>query len=100
MAKYKKKLVQDVREKKEFEQAQQQLKEKSQVQDKDTIIIEKDHFFKFTIRTVGSIIRVVAGILCCVLAAIGTAALIYPAPREELLQIGSRILEELLIYVR
>ncbi|WP_346663757.1 hypothetical protein [uncultured Merdimonas sp.] len=99
MSKYKKRLVQEVIDKKAFEAKQEQLKEKYQVAEENKIIVEKSNMIKFLIRTAGAVVRVCAGGAVLILAAVGILALIYPGPRREMLLIGQEILEELLVFI-
>lgn len=97
--KYKKGLVKDIEEKKEFQKAQNRLKERHHIDQEEVIVVEKSNMTKFLIQTVGNIIRITTGITVFAFAAIGMAAMIYPAPRMELIEISKKVIEELLNYL-
>ena len=83
-----------------FEKEQKELKKKHHISEQeDRIVVEKDNMTKFFIRTGGSLVRIAANICIGALAIIGLAALVYPAPRAELLVVWKTILEELLSFM-
>lgn len=98
--KYKRGLVKDIEEQRLFEKEQKELKKKHHISEQDErIVVEKDNMTKFFIRTGGSLVRIVANICIGALAIIGLAALVYPAPRAELLVVWKTIVEELLGFI-
>lgn len=99
--KYKRGLVKDIEEQRLFEKEQKELKKKQHhiSEQEDRIVVEKDNMTKFFIRTGGSLVRIAANICIGALAIIGLAALVYPAPRAELLVVWKTILEELLSFM-
>lgn len=98
--KYKRGLVKDIEEQWLFEKEQKELKKKHHISEQeDRIVVEKDNMTKFFIRTGGSLVRIAANICIGALAIIGLAALVYPAPRAELLVVWKTILEELLSFM-
>ena len=97
--KYKKGLVKDIEEKKEFQKAQNRLKERHHIDQEEVIVVEKSNMTKFLIQTAGNIIRIIAGITVFAFAVIGMAAMIYPDPRMELIEISKKVIEELLNYL-
>lgn len=84
MGKFNRQLVTEIKREQELELQQQKLREKYNVQD-DVMIIEKDNTVKFFVRTTGSVIKVVVGIIIFLLTVTGIAALIFPESRNELL---------------
>ena len=98
--KYKRGLVKDIEEQRLCEKEQKELKKKHHISEQDErIVVEKDNMTKFFIRTGGSLVRIAANICIGALAIIGLAALVYPAPRAELLVVWKTILEELLGFI-
>ena len=84
MGKFRKQLVAEIEKEKEQEIRQKKLHEKYHVPE-DIMIVEKDNTVKFFVRTTGSVIKVITGIVIFILAVIGIAALIFPGSRAELL---------------
>lgn len=97
--KYKRGLVKDIEEQRLFEKEQKELKKHHISEQDERIVVEKDNMTKFFIRTGGSLVRIAANICIGALAIIGLAALVYPAPRAELLVVWKTILEELLSFM-
>lgn len=98
MEKYKTGLVQEYHEKLEYEQHQEQLKKKHNIEDENIVVVEKDDKVKFFIRLLISFIKTVSAICITILAAIGIISLIYPAIREELIVQLLLIKEQVLSY--
>ena len=98
--KYKRGLVKDIEEQRLFEKGQKELEKKHHIsRQEDRNGVKKDNMTKFFIRTGGSLVRIAANICIGALAIIGLAALVYPAPRAELLVVWKTILEELLSFM-
>ena len=89
MAKFKKGLVNDIRDEYDREEKQKKLREKYETPE-DVLIVEKDNTVKFFVRTTGNVIK---------LAVIGLTAIVYPETRNELIHQGMAILNELKGYV-
>lgn len=70
-----------------FEETQKELKEKHHIEDKNVVVVEKNNMAKFSIKTLGTLIRLFATIIILALAAVGLTALLYPESREALLSI-------------
>lgn len=87
--KYKTGLVKEVREKKEFDKKQEVLRDKYSVDNSEILVVEKNHFLKFSIRLIIASIKMLATILILCMAMVGLCALIYPGPRKELIHIFS-----------
>lgn len=85
--KYKTGLVKEVRETREFNQKQEELRDKYHVENSEILVVEKNHFLKFSIRLIIALIKMLATILILCMAIVGLCCLIYPGPRKELIQI-------------
>ena len=94
MAKFKKGLVNDIRDEYDREEKQKKLREKYETPE-DVLIVEKDNTVKFFVRTTGNVIKLVVGIIIF----IGLTAIVYPETRNELIHQGMAILNELKGYV-
>lgn len=99
MGKYRKSIVGDIEEKRQFEREQEALKQKYQL-DTEKIVVEKSNMVKFAVRTFTGLIRITATILLFILAALGLMTLIYPVPREELLKVLHTIYLQIVTYLQ
>ena len=81
MAKFKKGLVNDIRDEYDREEKQKKLREKYETPE-DVLIVEKDNTVKFFVRTTGNVIKLVVGIIIFILAVIGLTAIVYPETRN------------------
>ena len=80
---------------------QAQLKSQYHLEDQDQIlIVEKGKTAKYMIGALGSLVRLVATIIILCLAFCGLVALVYPAPREELLSILMRGYADIMNMIR
>ena len=79
--KFKTSLVSQVKAQEATEQEQKVLHEKHNIED------EKSNMTKFLISTVGGVIRTFATVVLLILAVIGLAAIIYPEPRADMIDI-------------
>ena len=93
--KYKTNLKKKVLEERGFQEKQSELKEKYDIADEEIVVVEKSNTLKFLIRSLASLIRITATIVLITLAFIGLVAIVYPEPRNELLQIWEMILGQL-----
>ena len=75
MAKFKKGLVNDIRDEYDREEKQKKLREKYETPE-DVLIVEKDNTVKFFVRTTGNVIKLVVGIIIFILAVIGLTAIV------------------------
>jgi len=66
--------------------------------EEDKIIIEKSNMLKFFINKMEALISLIVYIVMCGLAVIGLAALIYPAPRQEIIILLTQLFDELTNY--
>ena len=66
------------------------------VEDKeDLIVVERSNTFKFIVKSVGQVIRLVATLVILALAFIGIVSLVYPAPRTEVFAILTDGMEQI-----
>ena len=93
MAKFKKGLVNDIRDEYDREEKQKKLREKYETPE------DVGYTVKFFVRTTGNVIKLVVGIIIFILAVIGLTAIVYPETRNELIHQGMAILNELKGYV-
>lgn len=94
MAKIKKGLVQEVKQKQNDEEKQRKLREKHFIDD-NVIVVEKSNTMKFTVKTMGSILKIFAGSILIVLASVGTCTLLYPTLRIEFIAIVQEFMMQL-----
>lgn len=95
----KKGLIQEYEEQLQEEANQEKLREKYDVPDENVKIVEKKTTLQFLVRTAGVIIRTIFGAALIALAAAGLIAMIYPAPREELLKVLLDAWNQILAYL-
>lgn len=94
-------LASKVREDKEFEDNQEKLKKKYGIaQGKKIVVVEKSNMFKFLIKTLFAIIRLLATIALLAMAIIGILAMVYPDTRDILWHIAQTLLIELRQYLQ
>lgn len=93
--KFKEGFVRGVKKEKEYQKEQQRLREKHEINNPDVVVVEKDNMWKFLIRFLAGLIRMLAAILLLTLASVGLLALVYPAPRTELLQVLGDIIRQI-----
>ena len=84
MSKYKRSIVENIKQEQVFQREQDALQEKYNIENKNVVIVEKSNIYKYTIRMIATLTRVLATIIILVLASIGLVALIYPAPRSDI----------------
>lgn len=82
------------REELEKEEEQKRLREKHNISDENTLVVEKDNTFKFTVRMLGRFIRFIATVSLLVLATVGIISLLYPEVRAELMEVLFGIYEQ------
>ncbi len=95
----KKGLIQEYEEQLQEEANQEKLREKYDVPDENVKIVEKKTTLQFLVRTAGVIIRTIFGAALIALAAAGLIAMIYPAPRAELLKVLLDAWNQILSYL-
>ena len=85
-------LVKKARESKNWSVHQADLKKELDLQDReDVVVVEKSNMIKFLVRSCAVLLSTMAQIALIGLAVIGFAALVYPEPRRELLEIWERL---------
>ena len=87
-------LVKEVHEKEEFIEEQQKIKTRHGIEDDNVVVVEKRMIIKSAIALCIHTIQFIAKILLIILAFIGLVAIVYPEPRNELLQIVSATINQ------
>ena len=77
------------------EKKQYKLKKKFGIEGKNVVVVERDNTFKFTVKTIQNLIRLVATVIIIGLAFVGILALFYEEPRQELLVIFRQVYDEM-----
>lgn len=94
MGKFNTGLVKEVAEQKQFEQEQKKLKEQHNIENENVVVVEKNNMVKFFVNTLFRIFRYLATVALLCLAAVGLTALVYPAPRANLITIFFDVLNQ------
>lgn len=92
-------LQQKAVEMKKEEEEQERLRKKYQVEEPDVKIIKTNMFFRSLADMTGRIVRILCIIMIFLLAAIGAVGILYPAPREALIQIGQDLWSQVRILI-
>lgn len=87
-------LVATIEQEREFEKEQERLREKHQIEAEDVVIVERPSLVKFLLKLGISTLKTAITIPLLLLALFGLLALLYPQPREELLQVLGTMLQE------
>lgn len=98
MSKFQSGFVSKIEEKKIFEEKQNDLKEKYNIDAQDVIIVEKNHVVKFFVKVMISFIKTVATISILVLAAIGLLTVVYPEVRNPFVGLLVSFQEQIVSY--
>ena len=98
MSKFQNGFVSKIEEKKIFEEKQNDLKEKYNIDAQDVIIVEKNHVVKFFVKVMISFIKTVATISILVLAAIGLLTVVYPEVRNPFVELLVSFREQIVSY--
>ncbi|VYT33115.1 Uncharacterised protein [Tyzzerella nexilis] len=98
MSKFQSGFVSKIEEKKIFEEKQNDLKEKYNIDAQDVIIVEKNHVVKFFVKVMISFIKTVATISILVLAAIGLLTVVYPEVRNPFVELLVSFQEQIVSY--
>lgn len=77
------------------QQEQKRLHTKHDIKDENVIVVEKSNMIKFSIRSIGVVIRAGATMALLCLAAIGLLCLIYPETRQPLQDVIVQIFNQL-----
>lgn len=80
------------------QQEQKRLHTKHDIEDENVIVVEKSNMVKFSIKSLGVIIRSGATIILLCLAAIGLLCIIYPETRQPLQDVVVQIFSQLTQY--
>lgn len=96
---YKKNLVEEIKKEKQFQHEQERLHEKYNIKEAEVLVVEKSNLYKFTIRSIGNVIRIAATLLLLLLAAIGLMTLVYPQIRGEWMNAMHEIYEQLQLMI-
>ncbi len=81
--KFKNKMAAEYEQELEKQRQQKLLHEKHNIEDDNVIVVEKSGIYRFLI----SLCKTIAAIIVFCLAAVGLLSLIYPEPRNEMLDI-------------
>ncbi len=98
MSKFQNGFVSKIEEKKIFEEKQNDLKEKYNINAQDVIIVEKNNVVKFFVKVMISFIKTVATISILVLAAIGLLTVVYPEVRNPFVELLVSFREQIVSY--
>ena len=98
MSKFQNGFVSKIEEKKIFEEKQNDLKEKYNINAQDVIIVEKNNVIKFFVKVMISFIKTVATISILVLAAIGLLTVVYPEVRNPFVELLVSFREQIVSY--
>lgn len=82
MSKFKNAFVAEVAKQQEMREQQEQLRNKHNITDNNTVIVEKSNFAKFTINILIRILKFCASIILILLAIIGLYSLLTPDIRN------------------
>lgn len=93
--KYKSILIKKEKEQQEFQITQDKLKKKHRIDTPNTIIVEKSNMVKFSIKILGTILRIIAWGLLAILAIIGLTTIIYPELRIPFLKVLNDIINQI-----
>lgn len=87
-------LAQQLNQERAFEKEQQKLKEKHHIEDENVVVVEQKSIFRFLIKILISGLKTAATIAILICATLGLLAMIYPEPREAILQVLQTIVED------
>ena len=99
MGKFKKGLVEDIKQEQAFQRQQTNLKEKYNITEQEVVVVEKSNMVKFTAKAVAAVIRTVATICILFLAAVGLLALVYPNIRAQVAVTWNEIFRQIQQYL-
>ena len=89
-------LVRKYKETAQENKQQQDLRQKHNVADEGVYIVEKSNTFKFLLRGMFTVLRIVVSAVFVILAAVGLICLIYPDTRNALIGVWNGIIDNLL----
>lgn len=98
MSKYKKTLVNHINEQKIEEKKQSYIRKKYGIcEEEKVIVVEKNHWIKFIIKTISAIIKVTCQIAILMLSMIGLMTILYPEIRYPFLSLLYSIRDEIIL---
>ncbi len=80
-------IVREYKENIERQAQQEKLREKHNIKDENTVVVEKSNMAKFSVNTFIRLVKFFAAVIIVCLAVIGLTALVFPETREALLAI-------------
>jgi len=80
-------IVREYKENIERQAQQEKLREKHNIKDENTVVVEKSNMAKFSVNTFIRLVKFFAAVIIVCLAVIGLTALVFPDTREALLAI-------------
>lgn len=80
------------------QEQQRRLHTKHNIEDENVVVVEKSNMVKFSIKSMGVVIRTGATMVLLCLAAIGLLCLIYPETRQPLQAVIVQIFNQLTRY--
>lgn len=94
-----KKFMAAYEEAEERKHQQQKLHTKHNIKDDNVIVVEKSNMLKFSVQSIGNVIRITATAVLLCLAAVGLMCIIYPETRHPLQMIIRELVNQLIQYV-
>lgn len=91
-----KKFIEAYEENVSKESEQIRLRKKHSINDQNVVVVEKNNFFKFTVRSIANLVHVGATIILVGLAVIGLICIMYESTRLPLI----KILNDIFIQIR
>lgn len=88
-------LIRKYKETEEENSYQKDLRQKHNIENEDVYIVEKSNIFKFILRVIYYIFRIVLSVAFIALAAIGLICLIYPETRNAYESVWNSIVNNL-----
>ncbi len=80
-------IVREYKENIERQAQQEKLREKHNIKDENTVVVEKSNMAKFSVNAFIRLVKFFAAVIIVCLAVIGLTALVFPETREALLAI-------------
>ena len=99
MAKLKNGLIKEVKEQQRIQEEQKRLKEKYHIEEENVKVVEKSNTFKFAVKAISGIFRLIVNAIIYILALIGAVALVYPESREIIGLIFNDILQQVFSFL-
>ncbi len=93
-----KRFIEAYEEEEAKKQEQKRLHTKHDIEDEDVIIVEKSNMVKFSVKSLGVVIRSSATMILLCLAAIGLLCIVYPETRHPLQEVVVQIFKQLTQY--